>query len=152
DPMCRAARDVIIARFSFDPGKDHMKEALERACEETRFDPIQDYLDGLQWDGQARLERWLMTYLGVDDTPFARAAGGLTLMAAVRRARQPGVKFDHMLVLEGLQRAGKSSALRILAGGPENFSDQGILHLKDEKAQQEQIEGVWIYEIAELVG
>jgi predicted P-loop ATPase len=90
--------------------------------------------------------------LGVDDTPFVRAAGGLTLIAAVRRARKPGVKFDYMLILEGPQRAGKSSSLRILAGGPENFSDQGIMHLKDEKAQQEQIEGIWIYEIAELVG
>jgi predicted P-loop ATPase len=152
DTMCRVVRDLIIVRFNFDPSRDHVKEALERACEETRFDPIQDYLDGLRWDGQPRVDRWLTTYLGVDDTPFVRAAGGLTLIAAVRRARKPGVKFDYMLILEGPQRAGKSSSLRILAGGPENFSDQGIMHLKDEKAQQEQIEGIWIYEIAELVG
>ena len=152
DPLCRAVRDVIIEGFNFDPYKDNVKEALERACEETQIDPIQDYLDGLQWDGQPRVDRWLSTYLGAGDTPFARAVGRLTLTAAVRRARQPGVKFDYILVLEGPQRAGKSSALRILAGGPENFSDQGILHLKDEQAQQEQMEGVWIYEIAELVG
>src|SRR5262249_13549502 len=44
----------------------------------------------------------------------------------------------------------KSSALRILAG-EENFSDQPLLHL-ETRAQQEAIEGVWIYELSELAG
>src|SRR5262249_23476436 len=121
------------------------------ACEAVRFDPILDYLDSLRWDGQTRLDRWLGTYLGAANTPFVRAVGRLALMAGVRRAEEPGCKFDYLLVLEGPQRAGKSSALRILAGGAANFSDQGILHAK-EQAQQEQMEGVWIYEVAELVG
>ena len=44
-----------------------------------------------------------------------------TLIAAVRRVRQPGVKFDEMLVLEGEQGTGKSTALSILAGNPAWF-------------------------------
>ena len=44
------------------------------------------------------------------------------LTAAVRRVRQPGVKFDTIVVLEGAQGSGKSTALGILAG-EQNFSD-----------------------------
>ncbi len=52
--------------------------------------------------------------------------------------------------MEGPQGAGKSTALRILAG-TENFSDARVLKLRD-KEQQEAIAGIWIYEIAELAG
>ena len=55
-----------------------------------------------------------------------------------------------MIVLEGGQGGGKSTAIRILAGEA-NFSDQEILSL-DPKSQMEALEGVWLYEIAELEG
>src|SRR5713101_6005847 len=150
DPICRALRDKIIGRFSVDPGIENVQQAAERACEANRFNPVVDYLDSRQWDGQLRLDRWFVIYLGADDTPLNRSIGRKMLIASVRRARQPGCKFDDMVVLEGPQGSGKSSALRILAG-EENFSDQPLLHL-DTRAQQEAIEGVWIYEISELVG
>jgi predicted P-loop ATPase len=143
-------RDVIIAHFGFDPGKENVQEAAERACEKNRFDPVCDYLDEQQWDGQQRLDNWVIRYLGAEDTPLNRTFGRKMLIAAVRRARKPGCKFDYVVVLEGKTRTGKSSALRILAG-EKNFSDQPILHL-DTRAQQEEIAGVWIYELSELAG
>jgi len=103
DAIARAVRERVIAQFDFDPGKDNIQEALERACERVRVDPMADYFDALKWAGQPRLDRWLATYLGAEDTPLNRAFGRKTLLA--------------MLVLEGAQGAGKSSALRILAGG-----------------------------------
>jgi hypothetical protein len=96
DAICRALRDEIIARFRFDPGKENVQEAAERACEIHRFDPVCDYLDGLQWDGQKRLDTWVIRYLGAEDTPLNRAFGRKMLVAAVRRARQPGCKFDYV--------------------------------------------------------
>jgi predicted P-loop ATPase len=57
-----------------------------------------------------------------------------------------------MLVLEGRKQGqGKSSLLKILAGGDENFSDAPIIG-STNREQQEAIQGVWIYEIAELEG
>jgi hypothetical protein len=150
DPACRAIRDLIIARFDFDPGIVNVQQAAERACEVSRFDPVCDYLDALQWDGQPRLDRWLENYLNAEDTSLNRAFGRAVLIAAVRRARDPGCKFDYMMVLEGRQGSGKSSALRILAGEG-NFSDQPVIHL-DPRAQQEALKGVWIFEISELAG
>jgi predicted P-loop ATPase len=72
------------------------------------------------------------------------------LLAAVRRVRQPGCKFDFILVLEGPQGVGKSTLLRILAGD-ENFSDNEILGYQ-KREQQEAVQGIWIYELAELDG
>jgi predicted P-loop ATPase len=114
------------------------------------FDPVRDYLDSLVWDGKTRLDRWLVDYCRAADTPLNRAFGRKVLMAAVRRVRTPGCKFDFILVLEGEQGIGKSTMLRILAGEA-NFSDNEILGL-DKREQQEAVQGVWIYEIAELDG
>jgi predicted P-loop ATPase len=77
--------------------------------------------------------------------------GRLTLVAAVRRVRQPGCKFDHILVLEGEEGTSKSSAVRLLAIDDSNFSDQTILGLSDRQ-QQELLRGKWIYEIGEMHG
>ncbi|WP_132255523.1 VapE domain-containing protein [Methylobacterium segetis] len=150
DDGCAVLRNEILRQFGFDPGKDHTREAANTCCLENMYHPIRDYLAGLEWDRQPRLARWLVDYLGADDTPLNQAFGELILVAAVRRVRQPGCKFDTVLVLEGPQGSGKSTAIQILAG-PDNFSDQEILTL-DAKAQMEAVEGVWIYELAELAG
>lgn len=150
DPIIAMVRDRIRYKFGFDPGTQHTRDAAETLCYDHMFDPVLDYLDGLQWDGQPRLDCWLSTYLGVASSEYVRAISRLSLVAAVRRARHPGTKFDQIIVLEGKQGAGKSEAIRILAG-PENFSDQKILGV-DERKQQELTEGVWLYEIAELTG
>ena len=81
--------------------------ALKLECLEHSFDPIREYLDGLKWDGVPRLDGWLTRYCGAADTPLNRAFGRKTLLAAVRRVREPGCKFDFMLVLEGPQGQGK---------------------------------------------
>jgi predicted P-loop ATPase len=143
-------RAMIAEQFRFDPGKDMVHEAIQTLCIRSRFHPILDYLDGLSWDGEPRVEGMLMTYLGAKDTPLNRTTATIMMVAAVRRVRQPGCKFDMIVVLEGEQGTGKSTAVMTLAG-PENFSDQEIL-TADAKTQMEQLEGKWLYEIAELSG
>lgn len=150
DHVTSMLRDHIRYKFGFDPGKQSTQDAAEILCLNRRFDPVVDYLDELQWDGQSRLDNWLSTYMGAAATELNRAISRLSLIAAVRRVRQPGTKFDQVIVLEGRQGQGKSEAIRILAGA-ENFSDHKILGVDDRK-QQELTEGVWLYEIAELTG
>lgn len=144
-------RDAIIGKFSFDPKKDNVAEAVTALCLEGAFNPVADYLRSLRWDGEMRLETWLHVYLGAPDTPLARSIGQKMLIAAARRVFQPGCKFDTIVVLEGPQGAGKSSALKILAGEDEYFTDQDMLHL-DAKGQQEALAGKWIVELGELAG
>jgi Virulence-associated protein E/Bifunctional DNA primase/polymerase, N-terminal/Primase C terminal 2 (PriCT-2) len=150
DEVIQMIRKVIRARYGFDPGEKNVRDACTQLCLENQFDPVLDYLDGLRWDGAPRLETWMTRYMGAADSPLTRAVGRLSLIAAVRRARLPGTKFDQIIVLEGLEGRGKSTALEILAGS-DNFSDQKILGLGDRE-QQEATSGIWLFEIGELTG
>jgi hypothetical protein len=143
-------REQVLRRYGFDAGKEFLLDALKTECFNHIFDPVRDYLDGLHWDGVPRVDRWLIDYCGAEDTPLNRAFGRKVLMAAVRRVRKPGCKFDYVLVLEGPQGIGKSTMLRILEGD-ENFSDGEILG-DEKREQQEAVQGVWLYEISELEG
>lgn len=150
DDVVHMLRKVIKTRYGFDPGEKNTRDATVQLCLENQFNPVTDYLDDLQWDGVERLERWVVTYMGAEDTALNREFGTLMLIAAVRRARCPGTKFDQIVVLEGKEGTGKSTALRILAGD-DNFSDQSILAGSDRE-QQEAFRGIWIHEISELSG
>src|SRR5262249_53696778 len=141
-------RTHITEKLGFDP-RSYIEPAVFRLCLENAFNPVLDYLDGLKWDRKPRLDTWLRTYLGATEGPLNRVFGRKVLIAAVRRARKPGTKFDPMLVLEGEQDTGKSSAVKILAG--EFFRDEEIIS-KSNKEAQELTCGVWLYEMSELVG
>lgn len=130
----------MLDEYGFDPGREHVRDALHMMALENSFHPIRDYLSGLEWDRTPRLDTLLIDYFGAEDTPLNRAVGQIVMIAAVRRIRQPGCKFDEILVLEGKQGTGKSTALAILAG-PENHSDQEILTL-DAKGQMEALVGM----------
>ncbi len=115
------------------------------------FHPVRDYLDGLTWDRVDRLDEWLMAYADAGDSTYTRAVGGLMLVSAVRRAYQPGVKFDEMVVLESDQGTGKSSLLRALCPRDDWFSDDLPLNV-DAKQIIERTRGKWLIEAAELSG
>jgi hypothetical protein len=69
----------------------------------------------------------------------------------VRRAKHPGCKFDHILVLRGRQDLGKSSLIRGLCPDPAWFTDQAKVGA-DAKETIERTSGSWIVELAELDG
>jgi hypothetical protein len=101
DPAARKLRLLIRDRFKFDPGSANAMDALYATCEANSYHPGLDYLDRLKHDGKPRIGRWLTTYMGAEDTEFNRGVGRLILIAAVRRMREPGTKFDCVMVLEG---------------------------------------------------
>ncbi len=151
DDAAAAVRDLIVHKFGFDPGKEHTFDALRALCIKNRFNPVQDWLANLKWDGQARLDTWPITYAGAADTPLNRAIAVLLLIAMVRRAIVPGCKYDIMVVLEGEQGCGKSSLLQVLAGDRESFTDAPLLH-QDARGVAEVVGGKWVLEIPELAG
>jgi hypothetical protein len=150
DKAIHQLRDLIRRVFGFEPGAQNVRDAAETLCVQNPFDPVLDYLDCLRWDGVRRIDTWMADYLGAPRDEWSAAVGRLMLVAAVRRARQPGAKWDHVVVWEGPQGTGKSHVLETLAG-EENFSDMRILGRSEER-QHEAVRGVWIYEIAELAG
>lgn len=127
-------------------GRDQVHQAVDQRAGELRFHPVREYLNGLSWDGQPRLDSWLTTYLGAADTAYTRAIGSSSVIAMVARIHGPGCKVDHMLVLEDEQRIGKSRAIHTLAG--DWFSDS-LPDIRDKDAAQH-LRGKWLVEIAEL--
>ena len=98
-----------------------------------------------------RIAEWLHAYLGAENTELNSAYGRLHLIAAVRRVRRPGVKHDTILVLQGPQGKGKSSAIKALCPNEEFFSDSLSVGA-DQKEVIEITTGKWLVEFAELDG
>ena len=121
--------------------------AIGPVAREHRIHPVRDWLDALKWDGAPRIETWTSIYLGADPTELHHTIGALWLLSAVARIYRPGIKADHMLILEGQQGARKSTALKVLAG--ENWFTDELPELGSKDAALH-MQGVWIVEIAEL--
>lgn len=141
----------IDERFRFRPQIEFFTKVIMDTARNSPFHPVCDYLDALEWDGVPRLDRWLVTYGGAEDSEYTRAVGRIALLAAVRRVRRPGEKYDEMLTLESVQGTNKSSALRLLAIRDEWFGDDLPLNA-DGKKVIEQTAGKWIIEAGELKG
>lgn len=121
-------------------------QAIQAAAMDQAYHPVRDYLNRLEWDGQSRLDAWLVRYIGAADSPYIRAVGARWLIGAVARVIRPGAKVDTMLVLEGKQGLGKSTAFQIL-GSPWFADELAEMGTKDASIQTR---GVWIIELAEL--
>ena len=136
------------------------------------FHPVRQYLDGLEWDGIERLDTWLHAYLGAQDPEpdlpddasqeerreragimreLVQQYGRKTLIGAVRRVREPGCKHDTLLVLQGKQGLGKSTAIKALCPDKAWFTDSLKIG-EDKKAIIELTTGCWLIELAELAG
>ena len=112
----------------------------------TAFHPVREYLKSVKWDGIKRVDTLLTDYQGAEDSEYTRMIIRKTLVAAVARVFEPGVKFDHVLVLVGAQGMKKSSLVAKLGG--QWFSDS--FNTVEGKESFEQLQGVWLVEMAEL--
>jgi len=126
---------------------DIVRAAVRKVCRHQAFDPLRDYLDGLQWDGAPRLASWLTTYCGAEPSAYVSEVGRRWCISAVARGFKPGVKADCMIVLEGAQGRRKSSALAALAG--EDWFSDALPQMGDKDASS-YLRGKWIIEVAEL--
>lgn len=115
-----------------------------------RYHPIKQYLEHLNWDGKERMDSLLINCLGAVDTEYTRTVTRKTLIAAVKRVMEPGVKFDSVLVLCGPQGIGKSTLFERL--GRDWYSDAMTVSDMKDKTAAEKLQGVWIMELGELAG
>lgn len=129
-------------------GRDKVIDCILLCAEQNAFNPVTDYLNGLVWDGVARLDTLFIDYLGAADNVYTRAACRKAFVAAVARAFAPGCKYDTMPVLAGLQGMGKSSLIRIM--GKEWYADG--LNTVEGKEAAENIQGKWLIEAGEMAG
>jgi len=139
---------LVTREFGYEPTNDKLREAVDVISKNNEYHPVQEYLKSLKWDGIPRINTWIKDYLkGVAEEPYLSAVSRKILVAMVRRAMEPGCKFDEVPILEGEQGVGKSTAARILAGD-EWFTDAYID--PNDKDGLMKLRGKWVVEIGEL--
>lgn len=125
--------------------------AVTKVADDRSYHPIREMFESLpDWDKIPRVETVLIDYLGAQDNPYVRAVTRKALCAAYMRIYHPGIKFDHITVLNGSQGIGKSTLIAKL--GMSWFSDSLTLSDMNDKTAAEKLQGFWIHEIGEMAG
>ncbi len=151
-------RDVDEMRLWFEQAlgsslaRQRVTDAMRIVANRNAFHPVREYLESRSWDGVPRIDRWLEDYCAVvpeslDHAGLVRSVARKWLLSCVARAMKPGCKVDTMLILEGRQGIGKSTALAALAG--EGLHCDAAIDFGTRDACQI-LQGVWIFELAEL--
>ena len=130
----------------FDMATTTIHEAVINLARMKPYHPVRNYLKKLKWDGVDRLDKWLVTYAGVDDNEYTTTIGRKVLVAAVARVFNPGCKYDFMLVFEGKQGIYKSTLCSIL--GKSWYGD--IILNTHDKDTVDAMRGKWIIEVSEM--
>ena len=143
----------FMERLQFSPNLELVRIVVNDTARLNGFHPVRDYLDSLQWDGEPRVDRWLVTYAGAEDSDYTRAVGALVVdrRGAARASARLQVR----------RNAGAGAAV---SKGPINhrrspswpcnedwFTDDLPLNV-EAKRVIETLRGRWIVEAAELSG
>lgn len=159
EDVVRCAAALEYPPWCLSATTTRVKNAIEAAARKQAIHPVRDYFDSLEWDGEKRLHTWLMDYLNAASQPqeYTGPIGVKWMVAAVRRVYDPGVKFDHMLVLEGAQNIGKSYALRTISTfgrdeEAEYFTDAIRFETINDAASIMALQGKIVVEFSELAG
>lgn len=136
----------LAQQYNLRVKASHVIEAVSVVAHDHTFHPVRDYLGKLKWDRVPRLENWLTDVLGVQPSEYSAKVGKRWLISAVARVMKPGCKADSVMILEGGQGEGKSTAVGILGG--EWFMDTPFV-LGDKDSFQA-IRGKWLVELGEL--
>lgn len=130
--------------------KELTRDACVLVAAENSYDSAQLWLGSLQWDGVPRVERFLIDFMGCEDTPYTRAVALYMWSALAGRVIQPGVKADMVPIYEGDQGLRKSSSIEALSPAPEFFVELDFD--KDEDDTVRSLRGALVGEVAELSG
>ncbi|PJF20455.1 MAG: P-loop ATPase, partial [Phototrophicales bacterium] len=130
-----------------------MGNVIASVAQKRKIHPLRECFRRLKWDGEPRLDRWLIDYAEAQgDEEYVKRISACWMIAAVKRIFHAGTPFHHMLVLEGDQAAGKSSMLRALAtiDGQSFFTDHVGFEMIGTPYLAQFLRGRLILEFAEL--
>lgn len=139
----RFQREIDIQRM----GKETVRDAVIEVAMRDMRNCVKDWIESQAWDGTRRLERFFIDVFGAPDTPFTRAVGRNFWLSICARVYQPGCKVDNMIVLEGSQGVGKSTAIALIGGAW--YAEQHE-SATNAKAFAEILQGKLVIEISEM--
>ncbi len=112
---------------------------------------VRDHVQAFSWDGVERIEHAFEDFWGVvpaanQPCAYVRAISANFFIALIARIMQPGCQVDTMVIFEGLQGIGKSSALRVLGGAWYMLASESVT----SKDFFQVLAGCWVSEIGEM--
>lgn len=106
---------LLQSRFNFKKCRDDMVEkAVQHIATKNIRNELSDWADSLVWDGTSRVDTFLIDCFGAEDNEYTHKASKNFLLQLMARTFLPGCQADYMLILEGPQGFGKSTALQVL--------------------------------------
>ena len=142
---CLAISRKYYANFKMQDART----ALLTVTSRSSFHPVQDYLRSLRWDGTPRIDSWLEDAFEAGASTYVQAVGKNVLIGAVARVMEPGCKMDNLLILEGAQGLGKTSAVRALAS-PAWYAE--VTQAAGSTDFYQCLRGKWFVEFGDLAG
>ena len=141
------SNDVERSLGFYNPAK--VRDAIEEifSYPENQYNPVEDYLKGLAWDGNRRVEQMYTTWFKADDTRLNREKAKKLMFAGVKRIMEPGCKFDNVVILKGDQGIGKSIFCKRLSAG---FGTVNIKNIEDPEKYLYLLNRNWICVLDEL--
>ena len=96
--------------------KSTVQDAITAVAYQDTRNEAKAYIEAQAWDGVERLPTFFVDYFGAEASDYITMASINFWVSMVARVTRPGCKVDNMIVLEGAQGAGKSSALAVIGG------------------------------------
>jgi hypothetical protein len=140
--MVMMQREFLIQEIK----KNQVADAISLYARSRVRNSVQEWLAGLSWDNEPRLERLFAEGFGAEDSEYTRSVSKNFMLGMVARAIRPGCQVDTLPILEGHQGIGKSRGLEALGGEWYADIDAPI----GSKEFSEQIQGKWLVELSEL--
>lgn len=141
-------------RYGATVKADLVMECVETIARRRKRHTVREYLERLQWDGVPRIGRMFVDLFGAQECEYALGVGPCFMVSAVSRilwrdAAQPtkGSKVDFMLVMEGQQGAGKTTAVLELFGA-DWYAE--AMESPTSKDFYQSLRGRWGVEIGEM--
>ena len=121
----------IEREFGIKYSKNRMDDAITFIAHKRAVNLPAMYMKSLTYDGESYISKLLPKYLGAEDTKLNSWIMQHILVGMVKRAFNPGCKFDELMVLTGVQGVGKTSFIEKLAMFPEWYCSLNNIKVKD---------------------
>ena len=128
-------------------GRDLVNQAVISVSRGRTRNCAREWMEKTEHDGTERIDNFFSDYMGAPATEYVKSASRNFWLSIAARVYSPGCKVDSMIVLEGPQGVGKSTALHIIGG--EWFAEQHE-SATNPKAFAEILQGKLLIEISEM--
>jgi predicted P-loop ATPase len=144
-------RMELAKRFYKEIPAPIMRDAINYSARQNKFDSAKEWLNGLPvWDGVPRVKVSNAKYFKTENNSYTQSVGEYMWTALAARVLDPGCQCDMVVVYEGAQGDGKSSAVAAIAPRVDMATE--ISFLDDEDKSSRKLQGCVVAEISELRG